>query len=206
MAEDEIETDACDDAELVARARRGDARAFAQIYARHAHAVAATARRLLGASADADDVVQETFLIAFEQLDRVVELAALRGWLMQIAVSRAHRRFRQRRTSRLATEDPHAAIDQQPASGASPEQCAELSLIERALRLPAKLRTPWRMRRVDGAALGDVALACKCSLATAKRRLAEADAAVARLVCGAAGEVRARPPRADLRRAKRHKP
>ncbi len=169
------------DAELVRRGRDGDSWAHEMIYRRYAALVGTTARRLLRDASDVDDVVQETFLIAFEKLDRLAEPAALRGWLAQIAVSRVHRRFRWRKVTRLFSDsEPGACLEDQASSDASPEHRAELALIDRALhKLPIKLRTPWVMRHVVGLGLDDIALACDCSLATVKRRIQDADDAVA---------------------------
>src|SRR3974390_1709732 len=83
-----------DDVELVRRARAGDAWGHEAIYRRYVQRVAGVARRLLRDGAEVDDVVQETFLIAFQKIDALAEPGALRGWLTQIAVSRVHRRFR----------------------------------------------------------------------------------------------------------------
>jgi RNA polymerase sigma-70 factor (ECF subfamily) len=170
------------DADLVRRARGGDDWAHEMIYRRHVGLVAATAQRLLRDPVDVDDVVQETFLIGFEQLERLVEPAALRGWLVQIAVSRVHRRFRWRRlTGWLSGAEVSAALEDQACPDANPEQRAELALIDRALaKMPLKLRTPWVLRHVVGCSLDDISAACECSLATVKRRIAEADDRVAR--------------------------
>ncbi len=174
-------SDAVSDAELVRRARERDDWATEMIYRRYVRLVASTAQRLLRSDGDVDDVVQETFLIAFEQLDRLVEPAALRGWLAQIAVSRVHRRFRWHKWTRLWTGvELDASLHDQASPDASPEQRAELALIDRALmRMPLKLRTPWVLRHVIGYQLEDIAIACNCSLATVKRRIADADAIVA---------------------------
>jgi len=60
---------------------------------------------------------------------------------------------------------------------------AELALVDRLLRrMPANLRVAWMLRRVEGLPLAEVASACACSLATAKRRVAAADAEVTRHV------------------------
>ncbi len=168
------------DAELVERARGGDAWATEAIYRRYVRRVASTAQRLLRDEADVDDIVQETFMIAFEKLDRLVEPAALRGWLCQIAVSRVHRRFRWRKFTRLwSASELEASLHDQACTDASPEQRAELALIDRALgRMALKLKTPWVLRHVVGYQLEDIATACECSLATIKRRLGEAEAIV----------------------------
>jgi len=172
--------DRISDAELVRRARERDDWAIEAIYRRYVGLVASTAQRLLRSDGDVDDVVQETFLIVFEQLDRLVEPAALRGWLAQIAVSRVHRRFRWRKWTRLwSSVELEASLHDQASGDASPEQRAELALIDRALgKMPLKLRTPWVMRHVVGYQLDDIAAACECSLATVKRRLADAEALV----------------------------
>lgn len=173
-------TDRVTDADLVRRAQGGEAWAHEAIYRRHVKLVAATARRLLRNPSDVEDIVHETFLIAFEQLHRLLDPAALRGWLTRIAVSRVHRRFRWRKvTSLFSGDEPGARLEDQASGDASPDQRAELALIDRALaRMPLKLRTPWVLRFVVGQPLDEVAVACECSLATVKRRLAEAEAQV----------------------------
>ena len=180
------ETDRLDDAALVARARRGGAWAHEAIYRRHVRLVASVAQRMLRDPAEVDDVVQETFLIAFEKLDRLSEPGALRGWLTQIAVSRVHRRFRFWRWTRLWSADELAAcLEDQATEDASQEQRTELALIDRALAsMSLKLRTPWLLRHVLGHELAEVATACGYSLATCKRRLSAADEIVARHVRG----------------------
>ena len=173
-----------DDAELVTRARGGDAWAHEAIYRRHVQRIARVGQRLLRNSAEVDDVVQETFLIAFEQLHELAQPAALRGWLTRIAISRVHRRFRWWRW--WATAEV-ALLESQVSEEAGPDQRAELALIDRALgRLSLKLRMAWVLRRVLGDSLDEVAEACACSLATAKRRIAEADAFVEQHLAGGA--------------------
>jgi RNA polymerase sigma-70 factor, ECF subfamily len=173
--------DAISDGELVRRCRTGDAWASELMFRRHVAMVAGVAQRLLRAEAEVDDVVQETFLIALEQLERLADPAALRGWLARIALSRVHRRFRWRKWTRLwSGAELEASLHDQASADASPEQRAELALIDRALRrMSLKLRTPWVLRHVIGYQLDDIATACECSLATVKRRLAEAEAIVA---------------------------
>jgi RNA polymerase sigma-70 factor (ECF subfamily) len=170
------------DGDLVRRARAGEEWAHEMIYRRHVRLVATAAARLLRDASDVDDVVHETFLIAFEKLDRLLDPDALRAWLVRIAISRVHRRFRWRRfVSVLGGSDPTAVLEDQASAEASPEQRAELALIDRALgRMPLKLRTPWVLRHVVGCQLDDVAAICECSLATIKRRLTEAEALVRR--------------------------
>jgi RNA polymerase sigma-70 factor (ECF subfamily) len=66
-------------------------------------------------------------------------------------------------------------------SASDPTVSREVSELYSVLeRLPAKLRVPWTLSRVEGAKLEEVAEWCGISLATAKRRIARADAHVQR--------------------------
>ncbi|MBK9033596.1 MAG: sigma-70 family RNA polymerase sigma factor [Myxococcales bacterium] len=168
------------DAELVARARARDAWAEEMIYRRHAPQVASTARRLLRDPVEAADVVQETFLIAFQKLEALAEPAALRGWLARIAVSRVHRRWRWRRVRFWSAMVDDESLAEVADGGVAPDRRTELALIDGALRaMPVKLRVPWVLRHVIGYSLDEVATACDCSLASVKRYLGRAEAAVA---------------------------
>lgn len=174
------------DAELVARAQTGDRWSRDVLYRRHAHYLLAIATRLLANRTEGEEIVQDTFVVCFEQLDTLRDPAAVRAWLAQIAVSLVRRRLRRCRLLRLL------GLDRSPEDGSlaalaapslRPEELAELALIDRVLqRMPAEQRIAWVLRRVEGLLLPEVASACACSLATAKRRIAAADAAVARHV------------------------
>src|SRR3954462_14546280 len=95
---------------VVERARAGEAAARAELFERFAPSLSGMLARLLRSVADAEDALQDTFLIAFEKLDRLHDDAGIEGWLMQIAVFQAHRRFRRRRFLRLFGLD-HAVRD-----------------------------------------------------------------------------------------------
>jgi RNA polymerase sigma-70 factor, ECF subfamily len=174
--------DAASDAQLVARAIEGDRWGREMLYRRHATYLLAIAARLLGNRNEGEEVVQDTFVTAFEQLSSLREPAALRGWLAQIAVSQVRRRMRRGRLMRVLGLDrgaDDATLAALAAPGIHPDQRAELALIDRAMRgMNANVRIAWMLRMVEGLELAEVASACGCSLATAKRRIAAADSVV----------------------------
>jgi RNA polymerase sigma-70 factor, ECF subfamily len=174
--------DAASDAQLVARAIEGDRWGREMLYRRHATYLLAIAARLLGNRNEGEEVVQDTFVTAFEQLSTLREPAALRGWLAQIAVSQVRRRMRRGRLMRVLGLDrgaDDATLAALASPGTNPDQRAELALIDRAMRgMNANVRIAWMLRMVEGLELAEVASACGCSLATAKRRIAAADAVV----------------------------
>lgn len=180
--------DAPDDAELVARAVGGDRWSREMLYRRHAGWLLGMTTRLLANHAEAEEVVQDAFVVAFEQMASLREPAAFRGWLGQIAVSLVGRRVRRRRLMRLCGLDrgaDDATLASLAAPGARPDQLAELAFVDRVLAgLPARLRLPWALRQVEGLELTEVAAMCGCSLATAKRRIAAVEERVRQHVAG----------------------
>jgi len=170
------------DVELVAASLRGERAADEQLYRRHVRVVAGVAVRLLGHTADADDVIQDSFVTAFERLRQLRDAATFRPWLVRIAVRHAHRRFRRRRLLRwlgLDRTEVEAGLAQQAAPGLDAEGRTELAHVDRALmRLSATQRLAWILRHVEGYELTAVADACGVSLATVKRHLAVAQQAV----------------------------
>jgi RNA polymerase sigma-70 factor (ECF subfamily) len=171
--------EALTDAELVDRARAGDRWAEEVIYRRHVAYVGWLVVRLIGRHDDAEDVLQDVFTIAFEHLRRLRDGTAVRAWLTRIAVSRTRRRLQRRRLMRMVGLDrgaDDATLAALAANGCSPETRAELRLVSDALAtLPTNARIAWTLHRVEGLTLDEVARACGCSLATAKRRIAVAD-------------------------------
>jgi RNA polymerase sigma-70 factor (ECF subfamily) len=174
------------DPELVARAVAGDRAAEEAIYRRHAPYLAGMTTRMLANSAEVEDVLQDTFLLALQHLPRLRDPAALRPWLAQIAVSQVRRRLRKRRLLRfLGLERPEnaAALAALAAPRADPEMRAALAAIGEVLEaLPVEQRVAWSLRYIEGGTLEEVASACGCSLATVKRRVSAAHARVLAVV------------------------
>jgi RNA polymerase sigma-70 factor, ECF subfamily len=169
------------DSELVRRVVEGDAWAEEFLYRRYVRAIWCTVLRLLRSPTEAEDVVQDTFATAFQELPRLREANALRGWLLQIAVRQVHRRLRRHRLRQLLglehEEQDAVSLESVAAEGIGAEARAELAMIDRVLvRVPADQRIAWVLRHVEGEPLEEVARACGCSLATAKRRISAVDA------------------------------
>lgn len=172
-----------DDADLVERALDGDRWASEALYRRHVRRIAATAIRLLRDRTEAEDITQEAFVEALDGLDQLRDPSAFGAWLLQIAVRKVHRRFRRRKMLRVLgfTHEGDVPLDSVLSGGASPEEAAELRLLERALaKLSAAERTAWMLRHIEGYKLGEVAVACDCSLATVKRRIEAAQVRIDR--------------------------
>src|SRR5436190_23720524 len=75
------------DHELMARAAKGDERAFRTLAERHAGAALRLARRILGNEGMAEDIVQDAFLRVWINAPRWRPEAAFRTWLYRVVVN-----------------------------------------------------------------------------------------------------------------------
>lgn len=128
-----------DDGSLVARVRSGDLDAYAELVNTHAPMAVRTAA-LLGAGADAEDVVQEAFVKAYRSLDRYRDGAAFRPWLLRIVANetRNHHRSAVRRGAREQADFlPPELLD--PADEVADRERKE-HLLAAVAGLPERLR------------------------------------------------------------------
>ena len=95
------------DAELVARTRAGDPDAFGILVSRYYDACWRFAYHMLGEKADAEDVVQDSFLRAYLALGRYDERDQFRGWLFRILTNQCRnaQTARGRRTRRFVQDE-----------------------------------------------------------------------------------------------------
>jgi len=105
--------DSTPDAELLARARAGDDRAFGVLVARYERAVAATVVGMLGRGDDADDVGQETFIRFHRALGTFRGDSSLKTFLIHIAMNLSLNALKRRRRSllRFVSRDDGEARD-----------------------------------------------------------------------------------------------
>ena len=79
-----VSTPSVTDDELVERALRGDSTAFGELVFRHGQAVYRAALAALGSGTDAEDVMQEAFMMAFRKLPHFRHDASFKTWLLTI--------------------------------------------------------------------------------------------------------------------------
>jgi len=142
-------------------------------YLRYSRYVGAIAARFFEAEADIEDVRQEVFIQLFSRWDSIEDKERVRGWLAQVTVRTSSRRLRSHR--RRGVEQ--RALRLQHASGATAlpvDPVARLDLRRRLAALRDEERRAFVMRRFEGRQVLEVASACGCSPATAKRRVASA--------------------------------
>ncbi|HWZ42310.1 MAG TPA: sigma-70 family RNA polymerase sigma factor [Candidatus Saccharimonadales bacterium] len=176
-----------EDLELLERIRGGQLDLFHELMRRHEAAIFRGAMAILGNAADAEDVVQETFLRAFRNLNRFRGEAKFRTWLIQIAVNAARSRLREIRKERwqpLDAADGGPAVSHrwEPAEPtANPEEAYSWKELGRVFRtildgLHPQYRSVLYMRDVDDLSTGATAIALGITEESVRTRLRRARA------------------------------
>ena len=148
------------DIDLVERVRAGDDDAFRLIVERHSRVLFRAAYRITGNTADADDVVQETFMRAYRQIATFESRAALTTWLHRIAVNCALDLIdsRKRRDSRTEDVEDMTTI---ASHDASPDRLLLGSEMQKAVAvaldgMSGNERTAFVLRHFEGMPLEEI--------------------------------------------------
>ena len=150
---------------------------FEALYAKHARYVAGVVHRLMGQDGEVDDIVQETFVDAIEGLERLRDPSAVRAWLVTVAVRRTRRVLASRRRRMMFA---FWTVDFAPRASDPRDRAPVDELYDALARVPADLRIPWVLHRVERLSLPETAAACEVSLATVKRRIKDAEERIER--------------------------
>jgi RNA polymerase sigma-70 factor (ECF subfamily) len=165
-----------DDHELVKRCRAGNQRAMQTMFERHSKKIYAMALRLTGSAADAEDVVQETFIRAFRHLDSFRGDSQFSTWLCRIAINQSRDAYRRRAPTVPEKEVP-----------VEPEQKDALvrAQLQKALGvLPAGYREVLVMHDVIGMGHKEIAEVLETAEGTSKSQLHKARARMRELLSG----------------------
>jgi len=174
------------EAEFIERLRRGEAAAFEEWVADRSGEIYGLLLRLTENSEEARDLTQETFLRAFQSIDRFRGDADLRTWIYRIAINQARNRWRWwRRRRRDSTVSLDAAQGQtnQPLiatlveSSDNPEQQTlarerEVALRAALQKLGGAYRETVILRDIEGFTYEEIAATLGINVGTVKSRLA----------------------------------
>jgi RNA polymerase sigma-70 factor (ECF subfamily) len=166
-----------DDLALIDRCRRGDLGAFEELYRQHSGRLYGVAVRMLGNTADAEDMLQDIFLAAHRKLDSFRGDSALGTWLYRLAINLCLDHLRSRTGRAIQVTD---ALDDAPALyDTSSARLAERTVtrmdLERALaQLPNGCRTAFVLHDVEGLEHREVAAALGIAEGTSKSQVHKA--------------------------------
>ena len=177
---------------LIERARAGDTRAFEDLARREERALYRHALRIVGTTADAEDVVQDALFSAWRSIASF-QGVSFRAWLFRIATNRALDRLRSRKRRPELPLDPPDDDDvtwaEPVAPGPDLSQLAgdreALAAVESALGvLPTEQRTALLLRDVEGFAYEEIAVITSVEIGTVKSRIHRGRLAVRNALIG----------------------
>lgn len=182
MSDPSRATLAKDESALVAEAKAGSYEAFEDLVNRYEKKIYRLGLNVTGNPEDAEEVLQETFLKAFEHLRDFREDSRFYTWIVRIAVNEGLMKLRKRRSDRsVPIEDsvdddggviPREFADWRP----DPEQLMAQSELEEVLRnaaasLPPTFRTVFYLRDVEGLSTQETASLLNLTVSAVKARL-----------------------------------
>lgn len=178
-------TDRPDDVELVERLKAGDQAAYTQLVDENAGRIYRLALRMMGNEADAEDVLQETFLSAFKAIDRFEARSSLSTWLYRIASNAALMRLRRKEPEQVSVDEPLERDD----GDLMPRQFFDFCCLpeDDLLRIEARdemmravedlsptLKSVFVLRDIEGLSTEETAAALDLSISAVKSRLMRA--------------------------------
>ncbi len=183
MSSSPIEID--DEGAIVAQARLGNASAFNELLRRYERKIFRLALHITQNREDAEDVLQESFLKAYEHLDQFQGQSKFYTWVVRIAVNQALMKLRKRKSDRSVSLDETidtgednigreiAAWDENPEQKYSREELNGI-LVSAIDGLPPIYRAVFVLRDIDGLSTEEAAEALELSVPAVKSRLLRA--------------------------------
>ncbi len=167
---------------LVSEAKAGNYAAFESLVNRYEKKIYRLGLNITGNPEDAEDVLQETFLKAFENLRKFREDSRFYTWIVRIAVNEGLMKLRKRRSDKsMPIEDavneegevtPREFADWKPNPEQLLAQAEVRDILQNAARaLPPTYRTAFFLRDVDGLSTEETARALNLTVSAVKARL-----------------------------------
>jgi RNA polymerase sigma-70 factor (ECF subfamily) len=155
------------DIELVEDVRAGDRRAFSELVQRHQRALLRLCLRFLRDQALAEDVVQESFIKAYEKIHLFEGRASFKSWLFQIAANTAKNRLRGLSQDFVNVDDIHLGVDPGAENGMLHDDLRRVIRAE-VEQLPERQRIALTLRIFEDLSFKEIAQIMECPYDTAK--------------------------------------
>jgi RNA polymerase sigma-70 factor (ECF subfamily) len=185
-------TEGWTDEEIIDRVKAGDTALYEIIMRRYNQRLYRVSCAILRDEAEAEDVMQDTYVRAYQHLSQFARRAPFSVWLTRIAVHEALKRLNMRqRNQQMEYEEggPQMAVVEPSPDPEQRTSRAELShLLEQAvLRLPERYRTVVMLRDVEELSTAETAAALDLSEQNVKVRLHRGHAIMRNWLCGRVG-------------------
>ena len=168
-------------AELITRAQRGEEEAFEALYQWHKNRVYSLCLRMIGNTADAEELTQEVFLLLFRKIHTFRGESAFSTWLHRLAVNIVLMRLRKKTRTEMPLEDStrEEEFDEPPKQFGAPDLAMMGSIdrvnLERAVaQLPRGYKQIFLLHDVQGYEHHEIATLLGVSTGNSKSQLHKA--------------------------------
>jgi RNA polymerase sigma-70 factor (ECF subfamily) len=158
------------DNELVERARAGDARSYEELVRRYERLVGRVLYSYAGREVAVEDLVQETFLRAYDRLSTFNPEYRFKTWLLAIANNLGIDTLRRRRDVVEFNPEVHGRVVRGPEAVATEAERAK-SVQEAVMRLPEAYSVPLVLRYAEGLTYAEIAEVLGITVPALKSRL-----------------------------------
>lgn len=171
---------AASDAELIARAQRGDEEAFAALFDVHKRRVYSLCLRMTGDTAEAEDLAQEAFLQLFRKIATFRGESAFSTWLHRLVVNVVLMHLRKKGLQQVSLDEPDASQDEPVKREYGDDDKRLLHSIDRITLsraidgLPPGYRAVLVLHDVEGYEHNEIAQILNCSVGNSKSQLHKA--------------------------------
>lgn len=164
------------DLELAGRIKSGDGAAFEALYRQHATRLYNLASRMAGGASDADDLLQDIFLLAYRKLGSFRGDSSLGTWLYRLAMNHCLDVLRNRQTRMGLVTDSMDEPDAPPVAAPGPAlgSVSRLDLEKAIEALPPACRAAFLLHDVEGFGHHEVADILGVSEGTSKSQVHKA--------------------------------
>jgi RNA polymerase sigma-70 factor, ECF subfamily len=173
------------DLALVEKVRAGDVASYDKLVRKYERQLFRIAQHITQNREDAEDVMQDAFVKAFEKLDQFQGNSKFYTWLVRIAVNESLMRLRKRRTGKLVSMDedvqteegsvPRDFADWAPNPEDNYSQAELAEILRKTIQgLPPGFRVVFVLRDVDGLSTEETAESLGLSIPAVKSRLLRA--------------------------------
>jgi RNA polymerase sigma factor (sigma-70 family) len=155
--------------ELVERCRRGDPRSYGELYQKYAKAMYNTSLRIVNHTADAEDVLQESFVDAFAAINSFGYKSTFGAWLKRIVINKSINALRKRKLDIIDIEKTSAAFLPDEEHYDEEELKFKVEEIKKAVKeLPNGYRTVLTLHLFEGYDQEEIAEILQISHATVR--------------------------------------
>ena len=159
------------DEQLVAKALKGDKRAWLQLIKRYEKPIYHYGIRMTGSASDAADLMQEIFVSVFKSLQNFRGDGSFKGWLFRIAHYRCMEFYRRKRPEQTLDEVPEMACEQHAADETIFRDQTSASLSRAMQQLPVNQRAVVELKFFGHFTFDEIAGQLGVSSNTVKSRL-----------------------------------